>query len=83
MTREELERELQNTQAELDEVNETPALACGASVRQAVLGQTGVHVGARLLQQHRARFDRDQARLEARLAEIRAQLDTFAQGLAP
>lgn len=72
MTREELERELQNTEAELDEVNE---------MRQAVLGQTGVHVGARLLQQHRARFDRDQARLEARLAEIRAQLDALEQGL--
>ena len=68
MTREELERELQNIQTELDEVNE---------MRQAVLGQTGVHVGARLFQQHRARFDRDQARLEAHLAEIRAQLDAL------
>jgi hypothetical protein len=70
MTREELERELQNTQAELEEVDD---------MRRAVLGQTGVHVGARLLQQHRARFDRDQARLEARLAEIRAQLDALEQ----
>ena len=73
MTREELEHELQNVQAELEELEE---------MRMAVLGQTGVHVGARLLQQHRARFDRDQARLEARLAEIRAQLDALEQGLA-
>lgn len=70
MTREELERELQNIQGELEEVDD---------MRRAVLGQTGVHVGARLLQQHRARFDRDQARLEARLAEIRAQLDALEQ----
>ncbi|MBI5031882.1 MAG: hypothetical protein HZB51_15235 [Chloroflexi bacterium] len=70
MIREELERELENIQAELEEV---------AEMRSAVLGQTGVHVGARLLQQYRARFDRDQARLEARLAEIRAQLDALGQ----
>ena len=50
MTREELERESENIQAELEEVEE---------MRRAALGQTGVHVGARLLQQHRARFDRD------------------------
>ena len=73
MTREELERELHNTLAELEEVEE---------MRRAVLGQTGVHVGARLLRQHRARFDRDETRLEARLAEIRAQLDGLEQGLA-
>ncbi|MBI4787835.1 MAG: hypothetical protein HY782_12385 [Chloroflexi bacterium] len=73
MTRAELERELQDIQAELEEVEE---------MRRAVLGQTGVHVGARLLQQHRARFDRDQARLEARVAEIRALLDALEQGSA-
>jgi len=73
MTREALERELQNIQAELEVVED---------MRRAVLGQTGVHVGARLLQQHRARFDRDQARLEVRLAEIRAQLDVLEQGQA-
>ena len=73
MTREELEYELQNTLAELEEVEE---------MRRAVLGQTGVHVGARLLQQHRARFDRDQTRLEARRAEIRVTLDALEQGLA-
>ncbi len=73
MTRTEMERELQNIQAELEEVED---------MRRAVLGQTGVHVGARLLQQHRARFDRDQARLQVRLAEIRTQLDALESGQA-
>jgi uncharacterized membrane-anchored protein YhcB (DUF1043 family) len=79
MTREELERDQQNIQAELEEVDET--LAPHASVRRAVLRQTGVHVGIRILKQYHTRFDRDQARLEARLAEIRTQLDAFEQGL--
>ncbi len=70
MTREELEHELQTVQEELEEVDE---------MRRAVLGQTGVHVGARLLAQHRARFDRDQARFEKRLAEIRAELAALEQ----
>ncbi len=70
MTREELEHELQTVQEELEEVEE---------MRRAVLGQTGVHVGARLLAQHRARFDRDQARFEKRLAEIRAELAALEQ----
>ncbi len=74
MTREELEHELQNIQAELEEVDE---------MRRAVLGQTGVHVGARILAQHRARFDRDQARLQNRLAEIRAQLAALGQEQTP
>lgn len=65
MTREELEHALQIVEEELEEVDE---------MRKAVLGQTGVHVGARLLAQHRARFDRDQARLEGCRAEIRAQM---------
>jgi len=74
MTREELERELQVAQEELDEVNETPALACGASVRLAVLGQTGVHIGMVALKQYENRFARDQKRCEERIAQIRAQL---------
>jgi hypothetical protein len=65
MSREELERELHVTLAELDEVNE---------MRQAILGQTGVHVGMRLLQQYRARFDGDEKRLEKRAAQIRTRL---------
>ena len=73
MTRTEMERELQNIQAELEEVED---------MRRAVLGQTGVHVGARLLQQHRARFDRDQARLQVRLADILTQLDRLESGHA-
>ncbi len=56
MTREELERDQQNIQAELEEADETlaPHPFGSAGVRRAVLGQTGVHVGAQILQQHRA-----------------------------
>lgn len=71
MTREELECELQNTLAELDEVEE---------MRRAVLGQTGVHVGMRQLRQYRARFERDQARLGERAAQLQARLAAMEQG---
>lgn len=70
LTREELERELQTALAELDEVDE---------MRQAVLGQTGVHIGMRLLRQYQARFDRDRQRLEARAAQLRAWLNALEQ----
>ncbi len=62
---EQLERELQAALAELDEVRD---------MRQAVLGQTGVHIGMRQLRQYRARFERDEQRLTERLAQIRAQI---------
>ncbi len=64
-TREELERELKVAQDELDEVEE---------MRMAILGQTGVHIGAKELQRHYARFDSDQKRLTERIAQIKAQL---------
>ena len=64
-TREELERELKATEDDLEEVED---------MRSAVLGQTGVHIGARELQKHYARFDGDQKRLTERIAEIKAQL---------
>lgn len=70
MTREELERELQATLAELDEVEE---------MRRAVLGQTGVHVGARILQQYRTRFDNDQKRFEERAAQLRARITALTR----
>ncbi len=65
MTREELERELQAAQEELDEVNE---------MRLAVLGQMGVHIGMVILKQYENRFARDLKRCEERMAEIRARL---------
>lgn len=70
MTREELERELQATLAEMDEVEE---------MRRAVLGQTGVHVGARILQQYRTRFDNDQKRFEERAAQLCARITALTR----
>lgn len=67
-TRAELERELKAAEAELEEV---------ADMRMAILGQTGVHIGARELQKHYARFDADQKRWSERIAELRAQLTTL------
>jgi DNA repair exonuclease SbcCD ATPase subunit len=64
-TREELERELKAAEDDLDEVEE---------MRMAILGQTGVHIGARELQKHHSRFDSDQKRLQERIAEIKAEL---------
>ena len=63
--REELERELKAAEADLEEVEE---------MRGAVLGQTGVHIGASELQKYYARFDNDQKRFEERIRQIRAQL---------
>ncbi len=64
-SREELERELRAAEADLEEIEE---------MRGAVLGQTGVHIGANELKRYNSRFDGDQKRLEQRIAEIRAQL---------
>ena len=65
-TREELERELESAEADLEEVHE---------MRGAILGQTGVHIGARELQKHYARFDSDEKRLSEQIAQIKAQLN--------
>ena len=64
-TREELERELKIAEDELDEVDD---------MRMAILGQTGVHIGAKELQKHYGRFDSDQKRLNERIAQLKAQL---------
>ena len=74
MTREELVRELKAAQDELDEVDE---------MRQAVLGQTGVHIGVVLLKQYEIRFARDQKRVEGRIAEIRARLAALESEPSP
>jgi len=65
MTRAELEQELKKADDELEELEE---------MRAAVLGQTGVHIGASELQRHYAQFDGNQKRLTERIAEIRARL---------
>ncbi len=64
-TRADLEKELRTAEDELDEVDD---------MRMAILGQTGVHIGAKELQRHYARFDSDQKRLTEKIAEIKAQL---------
>lgn len=63
--RAELEKELKKAEDELEEIDE---------MRSAVLGQTGVHIGASELARHYAQFDGNQKRLTARIKEIRAQL---------
>lgn len=72
-TREELERELKTTVENLEEVEE---------MRAAVLGQTGVHIGAKELNRYYSHFDGDKKRFEERIAQIKAQLaelDSSAQ----
>ncbi len=64
-TREELEHELKSAEDELEEVED---------MRMAILGQTGVHIGAKELQKHYARFDGDQKRLGERIAQLKAQI---------
>lgn len=66
--RAELERELKKAEDELEEVED---------MRMAILGQTGVHIGAKELQKHYARFDADTKRWTERIAELRAQLATL------
>ncbi len=70
-TREELERELKAAEGDLEEVED---------MRMAILGQTGVHIGARELQRHNNQFDRDQKRLAERIAELKAQLANLEPG---
>jgi hypothetical protein len=69
---EELQRALQAALEELEEVDE---------MRLAVLGQTGVHIGASQLSHYEGRFKRDQERLETRVAQIRARMATL--GITP
>ena len=67
-TREDLERELKTAEDDLEEVED---------MRMAILGQTGVHIGARELQKHYARFDSDQKRLTERIAQLKAQMSAL------
>lgn len=73
LTRAELEQELQIALDELEDANE---------MRSAVLGQTGVHIGAVQLGQYTVRFERRQAQLEERVAGLRAQLLILEAGPA-
>ena len=66
LSREQLQKELDAAQAELEEVEE---------MRDAILGQTGVHLGVRKVGDYHTRFDHDHRRLTERIAELRKQLD--------
>lgn len=65
ITSEELERELQVAQSELDEINE---------MRLAILGQTGVHIGMTARKEYENRFALEKKQCEEHIAQIRAQL---------
>jgi hypothetical protein len=65
MGREQLLAELRRAEADLEDVGE---------MRLFTLGQTGVHLGAGRLQSLQASWDRDEARLCERIAEIKGML---------
>ncbi len=74
MQRTELERELKKAEDELEEVED---------MRMAILGQTGVHIGAKELQKHYARVDADTKRWTERITELKAQLAALDTQAAP
>lgn len=65
LSQDELELELQKA---LDELNDLIEL------QQAILGQTGIHIGVPLLNKYRSRFERDKERLDTRILHIRSRL---------
>ncbi len=69
-TRAELERELKTAEDDLEEVED---------MRMAILGQTGVHIGAREMQKHHSQFERDSKRLSERIAQIKAEMAALGQ----
>jgi hypothetical protein len=66
LTRQEIEQRILATQEELDDVGTERALT---------LGGTGVHIAAKEAERMRNEFERDEARLEKKLSELRAMLD--------
>ena len=65
LRREQAEAELAKAKAELEDV---------LAMRCAFLGQTGVHIGARILKSFRRQNEGDEARLRERIAVLEAQL---------
>lgn len=61
MSSEELQAELRKAQEALADLEEE---------RRAFLGQTGVHIGVRILQSFRRQVERDEARIKERIASI-------------
>ncbi len=67
LNQDELLAELRKAEADLDDV---------AEMRLFTLSQTGVHLGAGRMKSLQATWDRDEARLRARIDEIKAILDS-------
>ncbi len=65
LSQEELEAELAKAHAELEDV---------LAMRRAFLGQTGVHIGARIMTSFRRQTEGDEARLRGRIAALEARL---------
>lgn len=63
--RDEVERRIAALEEELDDV---------AVERSMTLGGTGVHIGAKEAERMRNEFDRDEARLQAKLVDLRGLL---------
>ncbi len=64
----------QQLQAELDKA--LLELEDNEQLRSGFLGQTGVHIGARMLRAAQGHFDREEARLRERIAVLRKLLAT-------
>lgn len=65
LSREELEAKIADFEEELEDIG---------MERSMTLGGTGVHIGAAEAERLRNEFERDEARVNARLAELRALL---------
>lgn len=61
-----VQQELEEARAELED---------NAELRRAFLGQTGVHIGIRILNSARRQFDREEARLKERIALLEKLLN--------
>lgn len=64
-TRDELEAKIAELEEELEDLG---------MERRLTLGGTGVHIGAAEAERMRNEFERDEARVNARLAELRSRL---------
>ena len=65
MTREEIQKQLDTANEEMEELED---------MQMAVLGQSGVHVGAKAVQEYRLKFERDRKRIQDRINELKTQL---------
>ncbi|MBI2304846.1 MAG: hypothetical protein HYU86_08905 [Chloroflexi bacterium] len=66
-TREELQAHLEEALAALEDLEEE---------RRRFLGQTGVHIGVRIIQKMRRQFEREEAELRERIHFLKASLES-------